>query len=85
MEVQVWLCRIAKNSFLLERDREEQKKQQTDYLFSFSRLFMRLKRQTVPSRQICYPYISVWESSITCFYVQNKKANKITDCVINHR
>lgn len=82
----LWLCRMARNSFLLVRDRGEQEKQQTDYFvpaFIFQAFYE--AKKTVPGRQICYPYISEWESNITCFYVQNKKGNKITDCVINHR
>lgn len=44
----LWLCRIAKNSFLLVRDRGELKSNKLTILFlpSFFRLFMRLKRQS---------------------------------------
>lgn len=83
----LWLCKPAKDYCLVVRDGGEQESNKPAilHLLSFFRLFMRLKRQAVLGRRICCPYISGGESNIMHFYVENKKANKTTGCVINHR
>lgn len=83
----LWQCKPAQDYCLVVRDGGEQKGNKLAILrlLSFFRLFMRLKRQAVLGRRICCPYISGGESNIMHFYVENKKADKITDCVINHR
>lgn len=64
MEVQVWLCRIAENSFLLERDREVPKKQQTDYFapaFIFHAFYEARKTDSPKQADLLPLYFSVGE------------------------